>query len=86
MIVLLRLSETTITTQNKWHLESNLGDSSYGRFSKPLLFRSASVFETRYRTVSAWELVYHKHAINLHGSHLLSPKGGCMSSSCMDLS
>ena len=33
MRVLLRPSETTITTQILWQLDCNSGDSSYGRFS-----------------------------------------------------
>ena len=38
MRMLLRLLETTITTQNLWQLERNSGDSPYGRFSEPLPF------------------------------------------------
>ena len=37
-VLLIRPSETTITTQNLWQLDCNLGDSSYGRFSEPLPF------------------------------------------------
>ena len=38
MRVLLRPSETTITTQNLWQLDCNSGDSSCGRFLEPLPF------------------------------------------------
>ena len=38
MRVLLRPSETTITTQSLWQLERNSGDSSICRLSEPLPF------------------------------------------------
>ena len=42
MRVLLRPSETTITTQNLWQVDCNLGDSSYGRFLEPPSLRNHS--------------------------------------------
>ena len=40
MRVLLKPSETTITTQNLWQLDCNFGDSLHGRVSEPLPFGS----------------------------------------------
>ena len=44
MRVLLRPSETTITTQNLWQVDCNLGDSSYSGLSEPLKFPTESAF------------------------------------------
>ena len=53
MRVLLRPSEATLTIQNLWPLESKLGDSSYGYFSKLFPFGvSLCIWGTAYRTVS----------------------------------
>ena len=48
MRVLLRPSETTITTQNLLQVDCNLGDLSYGRFLEPLPFGITEPLYVRY--------------------------------------